>query len=53
MNQWQALVVGPAIYLAGIATIRLLEMGHVADGVIVFALAVGLCSTMVLLAKGS
>lgn len=50
VKSWQALLVGPAIYLAGIVTIRLLEIGHVADGAIVFALAVGMCSTMVLLA---
>lgn len=46
------MVVGPAIYLAGIATIRLLEMGHIADGAIVFTLAVGMCSLMVFLSEG-
>jgi hypothetical protein len=51
LRSWQALLVGPAIYLAGVATIRLLETGNVADGAIVFALAVGMCSTMVMLAE--
>ena len=51
MNAWQALVVGPAIYIAGIATVRLLETGHVADGAIVFAIALSMCSTMVLMTE--